>query len=188
MPTAVSAGKMERTRKYYELKADLEEFLFLEVQLLDDRKWMEWLDLLTEDLIYFMPMRRNVKYGEHEAMENTREGKDISWFDEGKWTLTKRVQQIMTGIHWAEEPLSRVCHLITNVQLLSAAPSVENAAQAVVSSNFLVYQNRVQSETYSFVGRRMDTLRNLDGSWKLARREIYLDQNVLQAKNLTVFF
>ncbi len=32
----------------------------------------------------------------------------MNWFDEGKETLTQRVRQILTGVHWAEEPLSRV--------------------------------------------------------------------------------
>jgi 3-phenylpropionate/cinnamic acid dioxygenase small subunit len=51
-----------------------------------------------------MPMRRNVAFGTHAGHENTRAGRDISWFDEDRWTLSKRVDQIMTGIHWAEEP------------------------------------------------------------------------------------
>ena len=57
-----------------------------------------------------------------------------------------------------------------------------------MKSRFLVYQNRVQYETQTFVGKRTDVLRRVDGEWKLARREIILDQNVLLAKNLTVFF
>jgi 3-phenylpropionate/cinnamic acid dioxygenase small subunit len=58
-----------------------------------------------------------------------------------------------------------------------------------IGSRFIVYQNRVETETYLFAGRRNDLLcRNDDGSWRLARREVLLDQNVLLAKNLTVFF
>jgi 3-phenylpropionate/cinnamic acid dioxygenase small subunit len=57
-----------------------------------------------------------------------------------------------------------------------------------VRSRFLIYQNRVETETYLFVGRRIDRLRKVDAAWKLARREILLEQNVLMAKNLTVFF
>ena len=33
-----------------------------------------------------------------------------------------------------------------------------------------------------------DVLRKVEGQWKIARRQILLDQNVLLAKNLTVFF
>jgi 3-phenylpropionate/cinnamic acid dioxygenase small subunit len=52
----------------------------------------------------------------------------------------------------------------------------------------LIYQNRVETETYLFVGRRNDRLRKVGGAWKLTRREILLEQNVLMAKNMTVFF
>jgi 3-phenylpropionate/cinnamic acid dioxygenase small subunit len=49
-------------------------------------------------------------------------------------------------------------------------------------------RNRVETETDFFVGKREDILRKVDGRWKIARREILLDQNVLLAKNLAVFF
>jgi 3-phenylpropionate/cinnamic acid dioxygenase small subunit len=177
-----------RDLAYFRLKEEIEDFLYEEADLLDQRRFGDWLDRLTDDLHYFMPMRRNVQFGTHEARENTRAGHDISWFDEDKWTLAKRVDQIMTGIHWAEEPLSRVCHLVTNIRLIAARPSVAEAAEVEVGSRFLVYQNRVETETYLFVGRRTDLLRREGDSWRLARREILLDQNVLLAKNLTVFF
>ncbi len=173
---------------YFELKNQAEEFLYEEAELLDQRRFVEWLDLFTEDLVYFMPIRRNVKFGEHAARENTREGLDISWFEEDKATLSKRVEQINTGIHWAEEPLSRICHMVSNVQLVEARPSVEDATEMVVRSRFLIYQNRVEYESYFFVGKRTDLLRLQGGRWKNSRREIILDQNVLLAKNLTVFF
>ena len=166
-----------------QIKHEAEEFLFLEADLLDQRRFAEWLDLLTDDLVYFMPIRRNVKHGQHAAHENTREGQDISWFDEDKWTLAKRVEQIQTGVHWAEEPLSRVCHMVSNVRILEQKSDGEIA----VGSRFLVYQNRNEYENYTLVGKRTDTLRKVGGAWKLARREILLDQSVLLAKNPTVF-
>jgi 3-phenylpropionate/cinnamic acid dioxygenase small subunit len=173
---------------YFELKEEIEEFLYLEAQLLDERQFKDWLNLLAEDISYFMPMRRNVKFGKHAMLENTRLGQDISWFDEDKWTLTKRVEQILTGVHWAEEPLSRICHVVGNIQLVETLPSVEAANEAKVRSRFVVYQNRLENESNLFVGKRNDMLRKTDGGWRLAKREIILDQSVLLAKNLTVFF
>lgn len=166
-----------------DLTREIEEFLYREADLLDERRFKEWLDLLADDIVYFMPIRRNVKFGQHAERENTRQGEGISWFDEDKWTLTKRVEQILTGVHYAEEPLSRVCHMVTNVRILRA-----DAREVVASSRFLVNQNRVEYETYTFVGRRIDTLRREDGGWRIARREIVLNQNVLLAKNLSIFF
>lgn len=176
-----------RDEAYYRLKADIEDFLYNEADLLDGRRFKDWLNLFTEDLVYFMPIRRNVKFGQHAERENTRQGEGISWFDEDKWTLNKRVDQILTGVHYAEEPLSRVCHMVSNVQII-AERNEGSQREIDVRSRFLVYQNRVEYETYIFAGKRTDTLRYTDEGWKIARREIILDQNVLLAKSLTTFF
>ena len=169
------------------LKYQVEEFLFQEAEILDERRFEEWLDLLADDVRYWMPMRRNVKFGELER-EFTREGQDINWFDEGKDTLTRRVNQILTGVHWAEEPLSRICHTVSNVQVLQATPSVSEPIDVTVKCRFFIYRNRVETETDLLVGKREDVLRKVDGSWKIAQRKVILDQNILLAKNLTFFF
>ena len=169
------------------VRHEVEDFLYREAELLDERRYEEWLDLLTDDVRYFMLMRRNVPHDEPER-EFTREGADVSWFDEGKDTLTRRVRQILTGIHWAEEPPSRICHMISNVQILDASPAGPTPSEITVKSRFLVYRNRVETETDVLVGKREDTLRRVNGRWKIARRMVVLDQSVLLAKNLTVFF
>ena len=174
------------------LTHEVAEFLYREAELLDQRRYAEWLTLLADDIRYWMPMRRNVKSGE-ESREFTRETVDIAWFDEGKDTLTRRVRQIETGIHWAEEPQSRISHLVTNVQLVEASPSMAEAQEVAVRCRFLIYRNRVESETDLLVGKREDVLRRDDGAkdrddWQIARRKIILDQNVLLSKNLTFFF
>jgi 3-phenylpropionate/cinnamic acid dioxygenase small subunit len=164
------------------LTQEIAQFLYEEAELLDERRHDEWLALLAEDIRYWMPMRRNVKYGDT-AREFTRETEDISWFDEGKDTLTRRVRQIQTGIHWAEEPQSRISHMVSNVVLLTVTPR-----EVVAKSRFLIYRNRVETETDLLVGKREDTLRRDGDSWLIARRKIILDQNVLLTKNLTFFF
>jgi 3-phenylpropionate/cinnamic acid dioxygenase small subunit len=186
--TPATNASIERSPRYYRLKADIEDFYFREADLLDDRRFRDWLDILADDITYFMPIRRNVKFGQHAARENTKIGEGISWFDEDKWTLTKRVEQILTGVHYAEEPLSRICHMVSNVQIRGVRPDLEQPGEIDVTSRFLIYQNRVEYETYTFVGRRNDMLRMTDTGWKVAKREILLEQNILLAKNLTMFF
>ena len=171
----------------FRLLREIEQFYYSEADLLDNRQFEEWLDLFTEDATYFMPIRRNVKFGQHQERENTRQGAGISWFDEGKWTLGKRVEQILTGVHYAEEPLSRVTHMVTNVRIHDVRDAAAGR-EIDAGSRFLVYQNRVEYETYIYVGRRTDTLRESSDGWSIAAREIILDQNVLLAKNLTTFF
>jgi hypothetical protein len=39
---------------------ELLQFYIREAWLLDERKFEEWLDLFTDDVLYFMPRRKNV--------------------------------------------------------------------------------------------------------------------------------
>jgi 3-phenylpropionate/cinnamic acid dioxygenase small subunit len=185
---ATNDTRPARDERYYALKREIEEFLFDESALLDGRQFKEWIDTLADDLVYFMPMLFNVKYGEHEKREKTRREKDMSWFNEGKWTLNKRAEQILTGVHWAEEPLSRVCRLVSNVRVTGIATNASGELEVSADSRFVIYQNRCEHEQYFFVGSRTDLIRKTGSGWKLARREINIHQNVLLAKNLTIFF
>ena len=98
------------------------------------------------------------------------------------------MRQIQTGIHWAEEPVSRISHMISNIRVLEANPSWEQPVEVTVGCRFLVYRNRVETETDILVGKREDVLRRVAGEWQITRRKILLDQNVLLSKNLTFFF
>jgi 3-phenylpropionate/cinnamic acid dioxygenase small subunit len=66
-----------------------------------------------------------------------------------------------------------------------------------VRSNFICYRNRLRDEVDLWAGERRDLLRRApagaDGGrsgarWRIARRLITLDQNVVLSKNLSVFF
>ena len=103
--------RLARTPAFFALQAEIDDVLSTEAALLDERRYEEWLDFIAEDVVYFVPMQRNVAVGHHADRERTREGSDMNWFEDDKWTLSKRVEQIRTGVHWAEEPFSRVTHL-----------------------------------------------------------------------------
>src|SRR5262249_60439609 len=98
------------------LRQEIEDFLYREAELLDERRYREWLDLLAEDIRYWMPMRRNVKFGEDER-EFTRAQSDINWVDEGKDTLQRRGKAIEAGIHLAEGARPRMAARVTKVPL-----------------------------------------------------------------------
>jgi 3-phenylpropionate/cinnamic acid dioxygenase small subunit len=78
--------------------------------------------------------------------------------------------------------------MVSNVQLLEVEPDAGVASKVTSKSRFLIYRNRVETETDILVGKREDTLRRAGDGWLIARRKIILDQNVLMAKNLTFFF
>jgi len=183
-------SNMTLVRASPELWWEIQDFLYAEAQLLDQRQFDQWLTLLHPDVEYRMPLVRNARRDKMDH-EFTQSG-EAAWFDEGLHTLSQRVAQLNTGIHWAEEPASRVSHLISNVRVFVNAQQTHTPApdSVNVTSRFLVYQNRLQTETTLFVGRRDDVLVHTgdDDNWKIRRRLIYLNQNVLLAKALTTFF
>lgn len=167
----------------WDLLQEVSEFLFYEADLLDERRYEEWLDLLADDYNYSVPLRMNVEYADADTKSETKAGSEVCWFDEPKETVELRVLQLATGVHWAEEPVSRVSHLVTNIRIEEV-----NGNEVKLSSRFHVYRNRVADETDHFVGRRKDTLRwTEETGWQVVRRHLLLDQTVLLAKNLSVF-
>ena len=65
---------------------------------------------------------------------------------------------------------------------------MRRSSELTVHCNFIVYRSRGETEQDFYVGARQDTLRRVDGAWKIASRRMVLDQNVLTAKNLSIFF
>src|SRR5215510_759588 len=75
---------------------ELMQFYIREAWLLDERKLEDWLDLFTEDVLYFMPRRKNVPRREAER-ELTRLG-DLAILEEDKRYLEMRVARLETGM------------------------------------------------------------------------------------------
>ena len=171
----------EKSIEDHLLRLEIEDFLWYEADLLDEHQYDEWLDLFTDDARYWMPIRRNVSSREMDTEFSG--GADISWMTNDKPGLERRVRQIQTHDHWSEEPFSRVSHIVSNVRVLGW----NGPNEVRVKCRFVFYRNRHSDEESTMIGKRTDTLRRVDDGWKIARREIYLDQSVLLHKNLTSF-
>ncbi len=163
------------------LTFEAEEFLYREAGLLDARRFDEWLDLVTDDIHYWMPIRRTVQAREIDR-EFTGPG-GMAFFDDDKEILTLRIQRLAVGRAWAEDPPSRTRRLISNVRVDQA-----DGHELTVHSNFHLYRTRLNSEEDSWIGRREDVLRRCGGALRLARRHIYLEQTVILAQNMSSLF
>jgi 3-phenylpropionate/cinnamic acid dioxygenase small subunit len=159
---------------------ELMQFYIREAWLLDERKFKEWLDLFTDDVLYFVPRRKNVL--RREAHREVTALGDLAILEEDKSYLEMRVARLETGMAWAEDPPSRTRHLIGN---LEAAPLENGAVEARTA--FLVYRSHLETDHQLLSGCREDVLRMVKGVWRVARRTIVLDANVLLDKNLSVF-
>jgi 3-phenylpropionate/cinnamic acid dioxygenase small subunit len=173
---------------------EVEQFLYREARLLDDRRFREWLQLFTDDVHYFMVGRSNrypksskaisiLDPGRHVESDVTGD-EELAILDEDKTTLAARVARLDTGMAWAEDPPSRTRHMIGNIEVEPG----ESKAEVKVYSNFIVYRSRAETEEDFYVGGRQDVLRRVDRNWKIARRRLVLDQVVLSAKNVSIFF
>ncbi len=177
-----------------EVIGEVEQFLYREARLLDERRFHEWLELFTDDVHYWMPGRSNRypkvskaivildpdRYVEEELTKES----ELAILDETKETLDRRIARLDTGMAWAEDPPSRPRHIISNIEV----EEDDTASELKVYSNYLVYRTRGETEQDFYIGRREDVRRRVDGTWKIARRKIIFDQNVLLAKNVSIFF
>ena len=131
---------------------ELMQFYIREAWLLDERKLEEWLQLFTDDVLYFMPRRKNVPRREQHR-ELTPLG-DLAILEEDKRYLEMRVARLDTGMAWAEDPPSRTRHLIGNLE----ATPLENG-EARAKTAFLVYRSHLETDHQLLSGCRDDVLR-----------------------------
>ncbi|MCH7743411.1 MAG: hypothetical protein IIB71_12200 [Proteobacteria bacterium] len=74
------------------LQYEVEQFLYHEARLLDERKFEDWLALLTDDIHYWMPIRRTTM-ARDVGNEFTRPGA-MAFFDDDKNFLQLRVKKL----------------------------------------------------------------------------------------------
>jgi 3-phenylpropionate/cinnamic acid dioxygenase small subunit len=172
---------------------EVEQLLYREARLLDERRFHDWLDLFTGDVRYRMISRSNRYPGSSKAISRlapalprdaAAEEDELAILDETEATLRARIARLDTGMAWAEDPPSRTRHLITNIEIEPGGSTSEVRAY----SNFIVYRSRGETEEDFYVGARQDLLRRVEGALKIADRKTVLDQNVLLAKNVSIFF
>jgi 3-phenylpropionate/cinnamic acid dioxygenase small subunit len=169
------------TESEHDLWHDIYNFYAREAWYLDERKFHDWLDTLADDLFYFMPRKKN-RQRKDMAREITELG-DLALFEEDKESMKMRVARLDTGMAWAEDPPSRTRHLVTNLVVEPRSGDEIRAKTAI-----MVWRTHLETDMDLLAGSRDDILRRVDGEWKIARRVIVLDANVIPAKNLSMFF
>lgn len=166
-----------------DLQHEIEQFLYHEARILDERRFAEWYELLADDIRYVMPTRYNRT--RREAAREFAADDEAQLFDEDKQSLAQRIRRLASGTAWAEDPPSRTRHFVTNVVVHQTADTDEFE----VDCYYLLYRSRLEREVEIFAGMRHDLLRRVNGGgWQVARRRIILDQTVVLARNLSFFF
>jgi 3-phenylpropionate/cinnamic acid dioxygenase small subunit len=157
---------------------EVHHFLVAEAELLDDRRYEEWLGLFTEDIEYTAPVRARKKNPGPDVVEANL------LFDENLTSLTLRVKRLGTDVAWAEDPPSFTRRVVSNIRVQTGEGDDELEAK----SNLLLFRSRGDGGQHDIIcGQREDTLRRVGDALKIARRRIVLDQASLGTKNLAVF-
>jgi phthalate 3,4-dioxygenase beta subunit len=155
------------------------QFLVDEAYLLDSQQYDAWLESMTEDVHYHMPVRVTTALG---SGFDTSPG--MAHFDENKYSLSRRVARFRTEHAWTEDPPSRLRHFITNVRTFAT----EDDAHLVVESAELLFRSRGDVNEHALIScGREDLLRREGDDWRLARRTILVDESVIRMQNLAVF-
>lgn len=157
------------------------EFLYEEAWLLDEIRLKDWVARLDIDLRYTCPVRQTRSLRQHsQSIVRT-----VMHFDETYASIRGRVGRITdTQSAWAEDPPSRTRRLVTNILV----ESTEEPDEFEVTSYLLCSRSRFEETTLLMLSCvRHDLLRRHGDSFKLARREIIVDQTVLGFPNLAIF-
>ncbi|MFP6806763.1 MAG: 3-phenylpropionate/cinnamic acid dioxygenase subunit beta [Pseudomonadales bacterium] len=163
------------------LQYEVEQFLYHEASLLDDRKYDDWLALLAEDIHYWMPVRRTMMMRDIDK-EFTALGA-MAFFDDDKEFLKLRVIKMAAGNAWSEDPPSRTRHFVTNTRILAV-----EGDNITTESNFHLYRARLDDDEDSWIGRRKDIIRRVEDGFELALRHIFLEQTTLTSQNMSSLF
>jgi 3-phenylpropionate/cinnamic acid dioxygenase small subunit len=164
----------------YSLYQDGVQFFLEEAELIDNGSFEDWLDLMTDDFTYRIPVRIT-----REKAALTEFSELASHMDETKSSMEMRIMRSYSDYNWAEDPVSRTRHFLTNFR---AKKSQDNPDELHFKINFLLYRGKFDQPTYQFLsGERHDTIRFVDGQWKLAKRLILLDHATVPMNNLAIF-
>lgn len=159
------------------MRIELQDLYYAEAEMLDERRWEDWLELFSDDLEYTAPIRVMRRSPASDIIDG------LGHFDDTKQSLTLRAKRLRTDVAWAEDPPSLTRRLITNLRVRPVADD-----EVAVRTNFLMYRSRGDLGAHDLiVGERQDSLRRDGGNWLIFKRRIVIDQASLGTKNLGVF-
>jgi 3-phenylpropionate/cinnamic acid dioxygenase small subunit len=160
---------------------DILDFLIDEAALLDDDRHVEWLDCLTDDIIYQMPVRKTVYRRNGDGFD----GRNSHW-DDNRQSLGLRVKRsVDLPSAFDRDPAPHIRRMVTNLVVRKTDTPGEYAA----TTYMLLLRNRFDAPTYDILSaKRKDLIRRGgDGTCKLASRLILVDQTALGAVFINVF-
>ena len=143
----------------HDLQREVEQFLFAQAELLDDKQWQAWIDLFDDTGIYWMPA----------SPEQTEWEGSPSIFAEDKLMMEIRKGRVSHPNAWSQAPMWATNHLVSHVTV-----EAESATTIEVRSRFHMMELRRDSVRH-FGGRYRHTLvRGDDGALRIGLQRVDL--------------
>ena len=146
-------------------RAEIEDFLYHEADLLDAWQLEEWLGLLSDDVTYEVPPT--------DAPE-ADSANTLFLVSDNAMRVRSRVEQLLSGQAWSEAPKSRTRRFVSNVRIRAF-----RADEIDVTANFCIHRFRAGASDV-YVGRYEHVLVLGEDGLRIKRRRAILDMESLR--------
>ena len=146
-------------------RAEVEDFLYMEADVLDEWRLDDWLKLLTEDAEYFVPS--------NDALQGSHRTTLYTIADNAE-RIRQRVIRLNDPNCHAEFPQSRTRRLITNVRIIAGEGDTITA-----TANFVCYRYRRYERIRVYTGQYRFILRRTPDGLRIRERRVLLDAHEL---------
>jgi benzoate/toluate 1,2-dioxygenase beta subunit len=135
-----------------------EELLVREAYLIDSRCFREWLDLFTEDGLYWVP-------GDDPDLDPKRQ---VSIIYDDAARRKARVERLEHRSNWRDDPPGRLLHLVSNVLVDEA-----DANSVVIQSSQLICHGR-RGESRMLAASCTHHFRLVEDRWLISLKKVCL--------------
>ena len=142
-----------------DLQREVEQFLYRQAELLDDKQWQPYIDLFTDDGVYWMPV----------TPQQTEWEGSPSIFAEDRLMMEIRKGRISHPNAWSQAPMWETNHLVSHVAIEAVQGN-----EVQVRSRFHLMELR-RDNVRHFGGRYQHWLvRQADGSLRIKLQRVDL--------------
>lgn len=127
MPATRTTRRASTAASDHEIREQVEQFLFWQSELLDNKQWAQYIELFADDGVYWMPA----------VPEQTDWQREASIFAEDKLMMQVRMGRVQHPTAWSQAPMWSTNHLVGNVVIESLSK-----AQVIVRSRFQMMELR----------------------------------------------
>ena len=136
---------------------EVEQFLYKQAELLDTKQWEAWVDLFTDDGIYWMPP---------DARYKTWDGQPAI-FAEDKNLMNVRMGRVLHPDAWSQRPLWETNHVVSNVVVDKVSPN----GDLVVKSRFHMMELR-RDDVRHFAGSYRHELKKTKDGYRIKLQRV----------------